>query len=90
MIQPSKPPVDYVAYLQDFKNFGLDKANGLSFMGWRTCKVMQGMIIDKESFRWSLRIAKYWARRRGIYGFNYGYLNGISLVIMMIKAQQYL
>jgi len=90
MITPSHPPDDPVAYLQDYRHIGMDKANALSFMGWRTCKVMLGMIPDHDAFRWSLRIVKQWARNRGIYGFNFGYLNGISLVIMVIKAQQHL
>lgn len=59
-------------------------------MGWRTCDAMVNMIEDRDTFTWALRILKQWARNRGIYGFNFGYLNGISLVIMLIKAQQYL
>lgn len=51
---------------------------------------MVNMIEDRDTFTWALRILKQWARNRGIYGFNFGYLNGISLVIMLIKAQQYL
>lgn len=90
MTTPSHPPEDPVAYLQDYRHIGMDKADSLSFMGWRTCKVMLGMITDHEAFKWSLRIVKQWARNRGIYGFNFGYLNGISLVIMLIKVQQHL
>ena len=44
------------------------------------------MINDKEAFSWSLLIIKTWTKQRGIYGFNFGYLNGISLVIMLVKA----
>ena len=44
----------------------------------------------KQAFGHSLKIIKLWAKRRGLYGFNFGYLNGISLTIMLIKALQYL
>ena len=63
-----------------------DKANIFSFRGWSNCYTISGLIKDKECFSWSLKIIKTWAKRRGIYGFNYGYLNGISLIIMLAKA----
>ena len=44
------------------------------------------MIRDKEAFSWTLKIIKTWAKRRGIYGFNFGYLNGISIIIMLAKV----
>jgi poly(A) polymerase Pap1 len=47
---------------------------------------MLDMIEDKKCFSMALRIVKLWAKSRGVYGFNFGYLNGISLVIMLIKA----
>ena len=58
----------------------------MSFRGWSNCQVMFDMIADKEAFSWALRILKTWAKRRGIYGFNFGYLNGISLIIMLVKT----
>lgn len=33
-------------------------------------------------------VVKCWASKRGIYNFNLGYLNGISLMIMVAKAMQ--
>ena len=48
---------------------------------------MKEMIKDDfDVIAWSLRIIKSWAKKRGIYGFNVGYFNGISLVILVIKA----
>ena len=44
------------------------------------------MIPNKSTFSMALKIIKTWAKRRGIYGFNFGYLNGISLVIMLLKV----
>ncbi len=67
-----------------------DKANIMSFRGWSNCKVLYDKIKDKEAFSWSLKIIKAIAKRRGIYGFNYGYLNGISLIIMLVKAEMML
>lgn len=34
------------------------------------------------------RIVKFWAKRKGIYSFNFGYLNGISIMIMVVRAMQ--
>lgn len=31
-------------------------------------------------------LVKFWARKRGIYNFNLGYLNGISLMVMVARA----
>ncbi len=57
-------------------------------MGWKTCRVMLDMIEDNlQEFSLALRIIKKWAKKRGIYGFNLGYLNGISIVIMLIKVR---
>ncbi len=50
---------------------------------------MLDLIDEKDGFSLALKIIKLWAKRRGIYGFNFGYLNGISLVIMLIKAMKY-
>ncbi len=72
-------------YLKQISNARYEKVNSLSFMGWKTCQVMLGMIPNLPTFGTALKIIKTWAKRRGIYGFNYGYLNGISLVIMLIK-----
>ena len=85
MLAPSKP-CRGEDFLLDLKNAIFDKTNDISFMGWKTCSEMLAMIDNKEVFRQALRIVKLWARRRGIYGFNLGYLNGISLVIMLLKA----
>ena len=46
------------------------------------------MIVNKEVFSWALKIIKYWAKVRGIYGYNFGYLNGISIIIMLVKAMK--
>ena len=90
-LMKSKVPLAQVqAYLADICNATYDKANNLSYLGLKTCTVMLEMIEDKRAFSCALRILKFWAKRRGIYGFNFGYLNGISLVIMLIKAQQHL
>jgi poly(A) polymerase Pap1 len=80
-------PIDY---LLNIKNVSYDNTNALSFSGWKTCQKLLDMIEYKDVFTYSLRIIKAWAKRRGIYGFNFGYLNGISLVIMLLKAQSYL
>jgi poly(A) polymerase Pap1 len=40
-----------------------------------------------EVFSLSMRILKLWARQRGIYSTNFGYLNGITLSIMLAYAE---
>ena len=77
-------------FLLEIKNAMPDKTNAMSFSGWKTCQALLSMIDDPESFSMSLKIVKRWAKQRGVYGFNFGYLNGISLVIMLIKAHRYL
>ena len=34
-------------------------------------------------------LIKMWAKRRGIYNYNLGYLNGISIMILVAKAMQH-
>ena len=74
------------SFLLDIKNSMPDKTNYMSFSGWRTCQCLLEMISDYEVFSSTLKIIKRWAKQRGLYGFNFGYLNGISIVIMLIKA----
>ena len=40
-------------------------------------------ISNKEVFSFTLRILKAWAKARGIYSANFGYLNGITITIML-------
>jgi poly(A) polymerase Pap1 len=37
-------------------------------------------------FSEATKIIKCWAKRRAIYSFNFGYLNGISIMIMVAKT----
>lgn len=39
-------------------------------------------------FSEATKIVKCWAKRRAIYSFNFGYLNGISIMIMVAKTMQ--
>jgi poly(A) polymerase Pap1 len=42
---------------------------------------------NKEVFSFTLRILKAWAKARGIYSANFGYLNGITITIMLAKVE---
>lgn len=77
-------------WLTNLANCGFDEANYLSYIGWQSSVALMSMVQDKDAFLPALRIVKKWAKQRGVYGFNFGYLNGISLIIMMLKAEQYL
>ena len=33
-------------------------------------------------------LIKMWAKQKGIYNYNLGYLNGISIMILVVKAMQ--
>lgn len=68
----------------------MEKANIMSFRGWSNCKILHDLIREKETFSWALKIIKTWAKKRGIYGFNFGYLNGISIIIMLVKVNNLL
>ena len=35
-----------------------------------------------------MRILKLWVKRRGIYHYNFGYLNGITIAIMLTYIQR--
>ena len=60
----------------------------MSFRGRSNCLIIQKSIKDHEGFSWALKIIKSWAKKRGIYGYNFGYLNGISLIIMIAKIEK--
>lgn len=72
------------------QNCAMDQANYLSFIGLQSCQVLYSLIDDKEAVISALRIIKKWTKLRGVYGFNFGYLNGISIIVMLIKVEQYL
>jgi poly(A) polymerase Pap1 len=38
----------------------------------------------------ALKIIKFWAKERGIYSSNFGYLNGITLTIMLAYVERIL
>eukprot|EP01029_Cantina_marsupialis_P011177 TRINITY_DN2505_c0_g1_i1.p1 TRINITY_DN2505_c0_g1~~TRINITY_DN2505_c0_g1_i1.p1 ORF type:complete len:604 (-),score=71.44 TRINITY_DN2505_c0_g1_i1:386-2197(-) len=51
-------------------------------LGLHTCQFAVQNYID------ALRCIKYWAKRRGIYGKGVGFLNGISVALMVLFATQ--
>ena len=65
-----------------------DDINLYSFRGITNTAYLKNEIqsLDPVAFSWAIKLIKLWAKSRGIYGYNYGYLNGVSLIIMMIKA----
>jgi poly(A) polymerase len=79
-------PFNSDAWLCNIANCGFDQANYFSYNGWLSCKSLYEMIEDTRIFIPALRTIKLWVKQRGLYGFNFGYLNGISLVVMLIKV----
>eukprot|EP00347_Sterkiella_histriomuscorum_P023564 403334159 len=75
-------------YFFEFSNVVQEKVDVFSFRGWSNCQYMYERIKDKEAFGWGLKIIKAWAKKKGLYGFNFGYLNGISLIIMLGKVDK--
>ncbi|CDW83178.1 poly polymerase papalpha [Stylonychia lemnae] len=86
--QTQKRQLEDDEFYQNMENVVNEKCNILSFRGWSNCHYIYKKIRDKECYSWCLKIIKTWAKQRGIYGFNFGYLNGISLIIMLAKADQ--
>lgn len=68
---------------------GLDVKDILSI----NCKRMNDKILDsigdQESFRITLKLIKYWAKRRGIYDNKLGFLGGVSWAILVAKISQF-
>jgi poly(A) polymerase Pap1 len=61
-------------------------SNRKAFNSIRVTDYILSKIFDLESFGWAALLIKYWAKNRNLYGFNQGYFNGVSLVIMMVHA----
>jgi len=71
-------------HLLNFGNFeNEDKSNMASTMGYQQSLAILNTVSDRKVFSTTLRIIKRWAKTRGIYQTNFGYLNGISLTIML-------
>ena len=56
----------------------------------REIEKLQPQIAEKNLLIFSqvTLLIKMWAKRRGIYNYNLGYLNGISIMILVVKAMQ--
>ena len=57
----------------------------------RVIENLQPQIAEKNLLIFSqvTLVIKMWAKRRGIYNYNLGYLNGISIMILVVNAMQH-
>ena len=57
----------------------------------RVIENLQPQIAEKNLLIFSqvTLVIKMWVKRRGIYNYNLGYLNGISIMILVVKAMQH-
>jgi poly(A) polymerase len=62
---------------------GMDMKSQLSINGARVADLMIGAMPDATLFRTTLRVIKYWAKRRGIYSNIHGYLGGFSWALLV-------
>jgi len=74
-------------YLLDDIHIAPDKQSFNSAQGYLQSRALMSCIPNIEVFRSVLRVVKCWAKKRGIYSSNYGYLNGITLQIMVAYIQ---
>ena len=89
MLKSEEAQKQYLFTVENCSNCSiLNKQDLMSFRGWSNCQLMLDIIQDKDAFKWGLRVLKVWAKKRGIYGFNFGYLNGITLIIMLVRTHQ--
>ena len=65
-----------------------NEVNIYSFRGITNTEYLKREIqdLDPVAFSWAIKLIKHWAKVRGIYGYNNGYFNGVTLIIMMVKA----
>lgn len=79
------------AYFDNMANYtrawALREHNISSRGGLRVCEQLRRDLADhQEEFAETLRILKTWAKVRGIYKSIFGYLNGVSLAIMLSRV----
>lgn len=54
--------------------------------GYRTTEFIKTAVPNRDVYRSALRCIKMWAKRRGLYGGVYGYLNGVACAIMVANV----
>ncbi|MES1913848.1 MAG: hypothetical protein MHM6MM_005998, partial [Cercozoa sp. M6MM] len=65
---------------------GLDMKTVRSLNGARVAEEMLRAVPNRDTFRRALRLIKYWAKQRGIYGNAYGYPGGVAWALMVARA----
>ncbi|KAE9591625.1 hypothetical protein Lal_00039120 [Lupinus albus] len=71
-----------VDILNPFFMRSIDDTSWKSLSGVRANKRILQLVPNVENFQSMLRILKFWAKRRGVYGALHGYLGGIHLAIL--------
>ncbi|KAF1890736.1 hypothetical protein Lal_00013331 [Lupinus albus] len=71
-----------VDILNPFFMRSIDDTSWKSLSGVRANKCILQLVPNVENFQSMLRILKFWAKRRGLYGALLGYLGGIHLAIL--------
>ena len=67
---------------------GMDPASVKGMNGVRAARMLRSLVSNEEAFLDTLQAVRYWAKRRGIYGFKMGFLGGISWAILVAFASQ--
>lgn len=65
--------------------FGMNKECILSINGKRNTDKILSIIYNQITFRKVLKLIKFWAKRRGIYGSIFGFLGGVSWTILVAR-----
>lgn len=62
--------------------------NGLKIANWVKKKISELPMVDGETFQKAIIFIKRWSKTRRIYSTNFCFLNGISLIFMLLRVVQ--
>jgi len=79
-------PEDIVKADEVLKN--MDERSVRCINGFRVADQILQLVPNRETFRWTLRFVKYWARRRGIYSNVLGFFGGITWSLLVARVCQ--
>lgn len=66
----------------------LDEKSVMSLNGNRVADELLELVPNIKTFHGSLRCIKYWAKRRGLIGYAYGYFGGVAYAITVARICQ--
>lgn len=65
---------------------GLDNESILSLKGRRDTDMIDKLVVEKDTFKLTLRCIKLWAKNRGVYSNVLGYLGGVTWAMLVARV----